>query len=435
MKLSSIALVLLASHFLSPAEADAAEWLVLENARLIDGTGAPLRTVTNIVVRDGVIVAINERGGKAEPETGDVVVSMDLDGAFVMPGLVDTHVHVARFPEARGEAERILRQALKGGVTTVRDLGGDARALAEIRRAMLNHEFSGPTVVHAATFGGESLFAQDERISQTANGYAPGKAPWSKAVTDSSDLDRDVAEARGAGARIAKLYGNLSEPNSRRLIAAAREQGMLAVAHATVFPAGPHALVEAGVDGLAHAPYLIWAAVEDIPDDYSARLEGPWKTVPADHPELLRLFDAMAKRGVYLDATLFVYRDMAKYSRDVKADWAPPAFEWAMRAVRIAHDRGVRITTGTDWFEPKTAYALPNTHEEIALLVEAGLSPMDAIIAATRNGAESSGVGDARGTLVEGKAADMLVLDANPLDDIRNTTAIRLVVKDGRIVR
>ena len=419
---------------LAAAPAQAADWLILSSFALIDGTGAPARFVEQLRIRGGIIVAIDGEGDLAPPAERDIVLSVDLGGGFVMPGLVDTHVHVGRFPKARAEAERIWKAAVRGGVTSVRDLGGDARALAEAGRAMMNGEFVGATLAHSAMFGGESLFAQDRRLAGHAIGFAPGTAPWSKAVTEDSDLRLAVAEARGAGATIAKLYGNLDERLARRLIAEAERQGLRTAAHATVFPAGPSALVAAGVDSLSHAPYLVWEGAQRIPADYEARTRGPWAEIPPDHSKLLAVYDRMAERGVFLDATLFVYRDMAKFSPAVDADWTGAAFSWAMQAVRVAHERGVRITTGTDWFEPRSEADLPHTHEELALLVEAGLSPMAAIVAGTRNGAEAMGIGATRGTIAIGKAADLLVLDADPLVDIRNTTKLRFVVKDGRIV-
>lgn len=434
MKVFARIVLVAASLLLAAAPARAAEWLILSNATLIDGTGAPARRVRKISIRDGVIVAIDREGRRARPAKGDVVVSVDLGGAFVMPGLVDTHVHVGRFPEARAEAARILQLAVRGGVTSVRDLGGDARALADVARAMMNGELVGATLAHAALFGGESLFARDRRLSGHAIGFAPGTAPWSRAVTAATDLRLAVAEARGAGATIAKVYGDLDAGLARRLIAEAERQGLKTAAHATVFPAGPSALVAAGVDSLSHAPYLIWEAEAHIPADYEARTKGRWAEIPPDHPRLLALYDSMARRGVFLDATLFVYRDMAKYSPAVEAGWTGAAFSWAMRAVRVAHERGVRITTGTDWFEPRSGAELPHTHEELALLVEAGLSPMEAIVAGTKHGAEAMGAGATRGTLTVGKAADLLVLEASPLADIRNTTRLRFVVKDGRVV-
>lgn len=428
--MAGLAFRIAAIFLLAALPARAADWLILSNVTLIDGTGAPARTVETLTVRDGIIQ--DEAG---EPGPGDVVTAVDLAGAYVMPGLIDTHVHIGRFPKARDEAVRIMGEAVRGGVTAVRDLGGDARALAEADRARRNGEIAGPALAWSAMIGAPSLYEKDNRLGGHALGHAPGAAPWSRAVTPRTDLRLAVAEAKGAGAHALKLYGDLDARLAARLIAEARRQGLLTVAHATLFPAGPGDLVAAGIGTLSHAPYLVWEGAGAIPDDYAMRTAGPWTEIAPDHPKLMALYRRMAREGVFLDATLFVYRDMAKYSPAVEAGWTGPAFAWAMKAAGLAHGEGVQITTGTDWFEPRGPHELPHTHEELALLVEAGLTPMEAIVAGTRNGARAMGIDDVRGTLRPGKAADMLILNADPLEDIRNTTKIRFVVKDGRIVK
>lgn len=414
--------------------AQATDYLELTDFRLIDGTGAPARPVKRLIARDGVIVAIDGQGQVPEPEADASWLRVGLNGAWVMPGLIDTHVHVARFPEARPQAEAILRRALQGGVTAVRDLGGDARALAEIERATGTGEFVGPEVVYSALFGGPDIF-KDGPTNEMSSGRTPGSAPWARRVAAVTDVRQAVAEARGAGVANIKLYGDLDASLARRIIAEATRQGLMTTAHATVFPARPGDLVEAGVGSLAHAPYLVWEAVERVPADYRQRTAGPWTTIPPDHPRLRALYRRMAARGVSLDATLYVYQAMRNFSPEVKADWADTAFAWAAEATRLAHRAGVRVTTGTDWFEPRDG-ELPHTHEELALLVQvAGFTPMEAIVAGTRNGAAALGLADSHGTVQPGKVADLLVLDADPLADIRNTTRIRMTVACGRVVR
>lgn len=415
--------------------ATAAEWLTISNFVLIDGTGAPARPVATLHARDGVITHV----GKRSPLTTspqDVLTSVDLDGAFVMPGLIDTHVHVARFPDTRSRAQQILASGLRGGVTSVRDVGGDSRALSDIQRAAISREIVAPTVVFSAVFGGPTLFA-DPRIVAVSTGYEPGKAPWARAVESATDLSLVVAEARGAGAAGIKIYGNVDTDLMARLAAEARRQRLGVWAHATVFPAGPEALVDAGVKVLSHAPYLVWAAIDQIPDDYSARTAGPWKDVAVDHPRIVALLEKMASHRVYLDATLFVFKQMHTYSPQVQADWANEAFEWGAAVTALAHKIGVPVTVGTDWFEPANEFAPPNTHQELQILVEhAGLSPLEAIVAGTRDGAAALGILDSHGTVEVGKAADLVVLDEDPNDDItRTASSLRLVVKAGRLVR
>jgi imidazolonepropionase-like amidohydrolase len=413
--------------------ASAAQVLELTNLRLVDGTGAPARDVARRVVRDGLIVCIDSAGTLPAAEPGDRWTRLDLAGAWVMPGLVDTHVHVARFDDAYPQALKILEAGVRGGVTSVRDMGGDARTLAEIERARARGEITSPALESSALVGGADIF-KDGPTAQMASGHPPGEAAWARRIDDTTDLALAVAEAKGSGVGQLKLYGDINPALARKIIAEAHRQGLRAAAHATVFPAGPGELVGAGIDSLAHAPYLVWEGVDAIPGDYRKRIDGPWATVPPDHPKLLALYRRMADKGVFLDATLFVYKSMNSYPGHPGAPWAAAAFAWAAKATNLARAAGVRVTAGTDWFEPGPG-ELPHTHEELALLVDAaGFTPMQAIVAGTRDGAAAMGQGDRRGTVEVGKAADLLVLDADPLEDIRNTQKIRLTVADGRIV-
>lgn len=414
----------------------ATEWLVLSNFHLIDGTGASPVEVEQLVIRDGVIQAINPSAFPSEDQVQPMesVTHINLDGAWVMPGLIDTHVHVARFPETLKQAKTILQQAVRGGVTSVRDLGGDARTLAEVNRALLNNEWIGADVVFAGIYGGPALFA-DERIARLSPGFEPGTAPWTQAITDNTNLPLMVAATRGAGVHGIKLYGNLDAELSVAVIHEANRQNLPVWAHATVFPAGPGDLVNAGVSSLSHAAYLVWEAADSIPDDYSARIDGPWSSTAPDHPALIALFKTMKHQGVFLDATLYVYESLHKVIPPDQAGWAIDAARWGAAVTRLAHQQGVKITAGTDWFEPNEG-ELPHTHDELALLVEkAELSPMEAIVAGTRNGAESLGLLDQRGTVEADKAADLLILSENPLDNIRNTEKIQLVVKHGKVIK
>lgn len=425
---------LLLSCALAAPATRAAEFLELANLQLIDGTGAPARTVKRLVVRDGTIVAIDGAGRLPATEPGDRWLRIDLNGLWVTPGLVDTHVHVARFDDARAQALQILGDGARGGVTAVRDMAGDARTLAELERARVAGEHAIPFVLASALFAGADVFADGSK-AQMAPGHASGEAAWMRRVDAGTDVRLVVAEAKGAGAGQLKLYGDLDVALATKFIDEAHRQDLLAAAHATVFPTGPGQLVDAGIDSLAHAPYLVWEGADAIPDDFEKRIAGPWATVPPDHPKLLALYAKMAKRGVFLDATLYVYKAMNSYPGHPGAPWADAAFAWAAKATGLAHRAGVRVTVGTDWFEPDLPGGLPHTHAELALLVDAaGFTPMDALVAGTRDGAAALGLGDTRGTVAIGKVADLLVLDASPLADIRNTQKIRFTVLAGKVV-
>jgi imidazolonepropionase-like amidohydrolase len=413
----------------------AAQWLELSNFTLFDGTGEPAREVGRLLARDGEIITIDEEGEGASPMPGEVVTSINLDGAFVIPGLIDTHVHLANYPRPRHELVDRLSWSLDHGVTMLRDLGSDARVLSELARAVERGDIVGPRIRVGAIFGGETLF-DHMAMQQAAPGFTPGQAPWLRAVSADAELPVLVAMARGAGAQALKLYGDLDAGQVAALTAEAQRQGLMAWAHGTVFPASPHELIEAGVQSLSHAPYLIWAAVEDVPADYNYRTRAAWTEIPPDHPDILAVLDLMADRGVVLDTTLAMFRDMTRYRPPEGIEWAMEAFEWGVAVTRLAHERGVPIATGTDAFFPVSPFAPPNTHVELRTLVEdVGLSPAEALVAATRNGAVASGLDDQVGTVAVGKRADLVVLGSDPLADIGASTDIRWVIVDGRVHR
>lgn len=410
----------------------AAQWLELTDFTLIDGTGAEPREVERLTVRDGRIIGIDEAGEHGTPEPGEVVTAIDLDGAFVIPGLIDAHVHLANYPRPRAELTERLAWSLDHGVTTLRDLGGDARILADLKRAISAGEIDGPHLRFAAMFGGETMF-DHPAIGAAAQGFELGEAPWLRAASGEVDLPAIIAMARGAGVSAIKLYGDLDAARVAEIVDEARRQELMAWAHGTVFPASPGDLVTAGVDSLSHAPYLVWEGADEVPADYAMRTQGPWDEIAPDHPRILELLDAMAERGVVLDATLSMYRDMHQYRPPEGIEWAPVAFEWGVALTRLAHERGVPIAVGTDAFFPVSPYAPPNTHVEIETLVEeVGLSPMAALVAATQNGAIAAGVGEERGTVEVGRIADLVVLGSDPLADIRATRDIRHVIVSGR---
>jgi imidazolonepropionase-like amidohydrolase len=428
-------IVLAVAFALLPSSGAAADYVELNDFQLIDATGAAARHVDRMIARDGVIVAIDDAGTVPTPEPDAQWTRIGLKGAWVMPGLIDTHVHVARFPDTRARAASILLSAVRGGVTGVRDLTGDVRALADVERAIVAGEMIGPELIYSALYGGPDIFKEGPMAGRVGD-RAPGTLPWSRSIDKDSDLRQFVAEGKGTGARNIKVYGDLNAELATRLIAESRRQGLLTTAHATVFPARPGDLVDAGIGSLSHAPYLVWEAVDTVPSDYRKRIAGPWNSIAPDHPKLLALYRRMAARGVTLDATLYVYYAMNHYPGLPKQDWTEAAFAWGAKATKAAREAGVIVTTGTDWFEPRDETELPHTHEELALLVDhAGFTPMQALIAGTRNGAIALGLEATHGSIEVGKFADLLVLDADPLADIHNTQRIRMTLRHGNVIK
>lgn len=404
--------------------------LVLTGATVIDGTGAPARAGQTIVLRDGLIAAVYADG--TQPLPGDAAVR-DLAGAWVLPGLVDAHVHLATSPstvDRRDRVERRLRNALYGGVVAVRDMAGDGRALASLARDAAVGDIAAPEIRWAAVTGGPDFFA-DPRVASSSRGVAAGAAPWARAITDQADLRQIVAEARGAGAGAIKLYAALGGPLAARITAEAHRQGLRVWSHAALFPARPSEVVAAGADVISHALYLPWEAAATLPA-YGARAQVD-SAVGPDHPALRRLFALMRERGVILDATLWVWRVDPAAGDTVTA---ARRLRQAAALTAAAHRAGVRIAAGTDGIGADSAGAMPNIHTELQLLVErAGLTPMEAIVAGTRHSAAAAGLQASHGTIAAGMAADLLVLRADPLADIRNTRQIAFVVRRGQVAQ
>jgi imidazolonepropionase-like amidohydrolase len=351
---------------------------------------------------------------------------VDGAGRVAIPGLFDAHVHVTGSTHADAVDE--LGRALRGGVTDVWDMAGDARMASELAREAAVGEIQSPAIFFVALMAGPPFFT-DPRVLGASRGFAPGEAPWAQAITTSTDIVHAVAVAKGTGAVALKLYAALDGETAGRITAEAKRQGLKVVAHAAVFPAKPGELVAAGVDVLAHAPYLVWEGSPPT-SDFTKRANGDFAGVPVDSPVIERLLAAMRDQGVALNPTLWIFAE--RLSQD---DISRARTAWAYAVTKRAVALGIPILAGTDSLTDARLDSLPIIHRELAQLVTgAGLTPMQAIVSATRNVAQGLGVHAVRGTLETGKAADVLILDANPLDDISNTRRIHAVIKDGRVV-
>jgi imidazolonepropionase-like amidohydrolase len=402
------------------------EALALTHATIIDGTGAPPRSAMTIVMRGGRIAALFPDG--AQPLPPDAT-ERSAAGKFVLPGLIDAHVHNATNPsgeDGRARVEQRLRNALLGGVVAVRDMGGDGRALADLQRAANAGDIVSPDIHYSAIIAGPSFFV-DPRVLASSVGYAPGTAPFARAVTDTTDMRQVIAEARGSGATAVKMYAALDAPTAKRVAAEATRQGLHVWAHLALFPARPSEVVAAGVEVVSHSPFAIWEAAPRMPE-YGQRSQIDMSVTP-DNPTIRRLFAMMRERGTILDATLWVIHAPAN-APDTSI--VKRRERLAIEFTRAAHAAGIRIAAGTDDMGADSAGALPNIHYEMELLVRAGLTPMEAIVAATQTNAIATGFERDHGTIAVGKAADLLVLDADPSADIRNTTRIAYVVRRGR---
>lgn len=408
--------------------------LLLTHVDLIDGTGSPVQRDMTIAIEGERITAVYPSGSQPVPKGAQV---RDLAGKFVIPGLIDAHVHITDAEPDIAHYQTFLHALLLGGVTGIRDMAGDDRLLQYLAEHANSDALASPDIFYVALMAGPSFFKEDFRAQDASKGEPLGFAPWMQAITAKTDIPLAVAEAKGTGATGIKLYANLPASLVAAIIPEAHRQGLRVWAHATVFPAKPSDLVNAGVDTLSHSPYLVWEAAPSVPDDYKMRAMGDFKNIKPDAPQILALFDAMKARNTILDATLLVFKNEAEHHpQSVGAGIMP----WSYSVTRLAYQRGVLIDAGTD--DAGFPYndqgpdlgKPPSVHEEMALLVaRAGFTPLQAIQAATEVGAAALGQAAKRGTLTPGKLADLVVLNADPSRDIHNTTKIDFVVKHGKV--
>jgi imidazolonepropionase-like amidohydrolase len=404
---------------------------VFRNAILIDGAGAPPRQAMDVIVDGQRIRAVLPDAAVTQEMLRGAKI-LDLTGTFLLPGLIDSHVHLAT-PPNRSQAEAMLRRDLYGGVTAVRDMADDLRALADISRASLVGEIPGSDIFYAALMAGPAFFV-DKRTHQTTAGLTAGEVPWMQALTDQTDLPMSVAVARGTSATAIKIYADLPADLVAKIAAEAHRQHMSVWAHSTIFPAKPSEVVAAGADVISHSCLLIHEASTNVPSDLNTHEDIPLGQFADGHSAVLdKLFQDMARRHVILDATVWAY-DYPMPDTGATPQPARPHCDGALGAAITAqaYRAGVPIATGTDNPAPWDDL-WPDVFHEIDVLVRlAHMSSADVIRSATLIGARAAGQEHDMGTIEPGKLANMVVLRRNPLDDIDNLRSIEMTIKRGR---
>lgn len=400
---------------------------VYRHASLIDGTGKGLQ-------RDMAVITDGERIAAVLPDAALTQAQLrgaretDLQGKFLLPGFIDSHQHLATPPNRR-EAESRLRRDIYSGITATRDMADDLRQVADIARAARVGEIASPDIDYAALMAGPSFF-KDPRTAAIAEGAVAGEVPWEQAVDARTDLRLAVARAKGTYATAVKIYANLPRALVAAIAAEAHRQGLRVWAHGMVFPATPSEVVHADVDTVSHTCYLAYQPMERRPDSYQHRFPIDASLFAHDNPVMTRLFADMVRRGTVLDATLHVYRAVEEAARK---EGKPPLCTVALagKITNHAYREGVRISAGTDGDTPASD-RFPALFDELELLHDAaGLPPMAVVVAATLNGARAMGEGKDMGSIEAGKLANLVVLERNPLDDVRNFRSVLLTVKRG----
>lgn len=429
--------------------------VAITGVTLIDGTGGPPQEATTIIIRDGRIVAVTRDGGAVVPDGARVIHAA---GRYVIPGLADMHVHFGSGglePRDTTTLDRSLRQFLYYGVTTVFNVGGTDGSTATIealRSRLILGEALAPNV-HAT---GSLLTVPGSHPVATIMQVPPGEDPttydWTtrgvalaETVPEARAVVREHAAAGMDGIKIvveSGLGGATGLPQmSPEMIAAVVDEasslGLPVVAHVS----SDYELEDAvagGVRALVHAP------LDPLPGPghWASMRERDVFLVPTLSVYAPMIGDRWTRPGAMDDS--FLRSGVATQTLESLENWESPmasmpddmrAVMWSevLASIAAAHDAGVPIALGTDTNNP---FVFPgySVHVELELLVEAGLTPMEALVTATRRPAEMLGKDDTFGTLEPGKRADLLILTADPLSVIRNTRTIETVILGGEVI-
>ncbi len=415
------------------ASPSAGDVTLVQAGRLLDRPGLPPRGPSTIVIRGNVVEAVRDGFVGAEAFPGASIV--DLRDRFVLPGLIDSHVHLAtgqagqagfiagvtqNLPHDAYVAAANARITLRAGFTTVRNLGDEGGVTMALRDAIAAGRMEGPRIVDAATsisttsghMDGRNGFNDDLREAIPHDNVCDGVESCRQAVRLQIGRGADVikiATTGGVNSRVnAGLGAQMFEDEARALIDTAHLYGRRVAVHAH------------GDDGIALAVRLGADSIEHgtVMSDATARL--------------------MARSGTWYVPTLSTVNG---YTERLAAD--PNAYSgevlekirWRIRitgeALRRAVPAGVRIAFGTD-----AGVSMHGRNaDEFELMVRHGMTPATAIAAATTGAAELLGLSDQIGTLEPGKRADLIAVAGDPLADVTTLKRVSFVMRDGRVYR
>jgi len=419
--------------------------VALVGATLIDGTGGPPLADAAVLVRRGKVESIGPRSGFELPRG---VNQVDVSGRWIIPGLIDAHAHLA---QAAGWAPA---RYLAWGVTTVRDMHGPLNSVISVRRRS-NTQSSGSPRVYAAGAMIDGL---------------PTTYPDAIGVNSEQDARKAVDRLVSGGVDFIKVYTHIDPPLLRAILDEAHTFNVAVAGHLGMTDA-----LTAAKDGISSIEHLT-GVPEAISRERSSLLAAHYRGffpgwtaferrwADLDPTALTELAGRLAQERVTLVPTLILHETLSRLDdpailrdsalkdvpEDARREWDVPGMisraGWdaadftAFRQsrpmqnlfVRAFVAAGGRIATGTD---SPNQLLVPgySEHRELELLVAAGVSPREALRAATRNAAVLLGV-DSLGLIAPGKAADLIVLTRNPLTDIRNTRSIQTVMSRGHLL-
>ncbi|MBP1768833.1 MAG: Amidohydrolase family protein [Candidatus Aminicenantes bacterium] len=430
--------------FMMPAEP---ERIVLHGGTLVDVESGNEISNSVVLIEGDRIKAVGREGEIPIPPN---TVRMDARGKWIIPGLADMHAHLGLYDY------QLVDLYLKFGVTTVRDVGGDITPLRILRDEVESGKTPGPRISYAGMI---------------LDGNPPVWPGTGTLLADTPQRAESIVHfLSDQGASAIKVYNLLSEPVLARVIETAGVRRLPVIGHIPRAVTMTRA-VEMGMEGLEH---IRITAREFLPPDQAAAIDylpvavreaKIWERIDLEADWIRKLIALLAEKKVYLDPTLVVDEalevdGMASLKNDplnrllpreildeiLKQPEEPlfhlpeelkgiaaASFEKRLKFIGMCSRAGVQLLAGTDSMGLGKLISGVSLHRELELLCESGLTPLEALRAATLTAARALRKEGEIGCLKPGAFADLVVLDADPIADIRNARKIHLVMKGSRV--
>jgi imidazolonepropionase-like amidohydrolase len=402
----------------------------VEAGRLLaDPSNGVVQRDKTLVIRGNQVVEVRD-GFVGDPSQGKVV---DLRGAFVLPGLIDSHVHLTgqQNPNSRLEevtlsdadqamvGARYARRTLMAGFTTVADLGASNEAIFALRNAVKTGDVPGPRIIASGSsvsihggHGDINGYRDDVMHLLSSESICSGAEDCMRAVRTQVRAGADIIKITATGGVLSNTAAGLgqqfSDPELTAIVDSAHRMGRQVTAHAHGVD-GINAFLRAGGDSIEHGTYL---------DDQSIRL--------------------FKSNGAWLVPTLLAGDFVARIASGPDNFFTPAQTAKALEAgpkmldmARRAHEGGVKIAFGTD----SGVSAHGDNAQEFALLVRAGLTPLEAIQAATVGASEHLRISNEAGKIAPGMPADIVAVTGDPLSDVTELERMKFVMKSGVVYR
>ena len=413
--------------------ASAADSVAIVGVTLIDGTGSAPRFGTTVVVEDGVITRVGPDHHVAVPESARRVPG---GGSYLIPGLWDLHVHLSK---ARGSA---LAMLLSHGITGVRDMGSDIAELQRWREEIEEGRRAGPRIVMAGPILENGAHERRQRLTDQVE----PRERMRVGIDDGESGRRAVFALAELGVDFIKIRTWPDLDSYRAVAAAASERGLDLAGHGSGLPL--EELSASGQRSIEHALLLDDEWTEEERRSWFRRFAEQgivavpnlvvWRrTLLALPAEVDAILDSGASGGEGRHLSAYLRADWCEqaedYDPDALAFWKR-RYPMELAVFREMGEEGMRLLPGSD-LAVRGIVPGASLHEELELMVEQlGMSPMEVLVAATRRAAELAGLEREVGTVEVGKRADLVLLAADPLADIRNTREIRAVIRDGHLL-